>query len=546
VAAAFQPVLDLAFVNVDDDVYVTANPQVAGGISPAGLTWALSTFHQSNWHPLTWISHQVDVSLWGLSPRGHHLTSLLLHLAVASLLHLFLRAATGRGGASLLAAALFAVHPLRVEVVAWVAERKELMAMIFSLLALTAYLRHVRLPSARRLLPVALLFAAALTGKPMAVTLPILLLVLDWWPLGRFGQGGRVGPGGAAALVAEKAPLLLLSGASATVTWLAQSRGGSVASLADIPLHHRLVNALLSPVTYLRQTVWPEGLAVFYPHQAGTAPPGKILAAVVLLAAVTVAAISLRRWRPWLAASWAWYAVSLTPVLGVVQVGLQAHADRYTYLPLAGITLAVAWEWSRLRPGGWASLATGGAVILLLVLLSRRQTGVWRDSGTLFRHALQVTRGNWFAHHNLGLHLAAGGDWRGAGDHFRQAVELHGRAARLWYNLGLAQARTGESGAAATSLGRALALEPGLPEAHYNLGLLSAAEGRWEAAAGSFRRAVDLRPTYQDAWANLGASLHGLGRYPEAAAAYRSLLLLAPDDQEAREGLAASLAGGGR
>ncbi|HPC48095.1 MAG TPA: hypothetical protein PLW83_08605, partial [Deltaproteobacteria bacterium] len=411
-------------MNFDDPPYVTHNPHVLKGITAEGFRWAFTSVYGSNWHPLTWISHMLDVELFGMNAGMHHLTNTLLHALNSVLLFLVLEAATKARGKSALVALLFAVHPLHVESVAWVAERKDVLSTFFGMLATAAYIAYANRPSAWRYLVVAIAFVLGLMAKPMLVTLPLVLIILDFWPLERILPDGKR-PDAAARpeggmprlplsrLILEKAPLFALSAASSAVTVYAQYTGGSVRTLDEIPLYQRTANAIVSYVMYLVKTAVPSGLAAFYPFPEAI-PAAKVIACGVFLAGVTAAAWALRKRRPYLIAGWLWYVVTLVPVIGLVQVGRQSMADRYTYLPLVGIFVIVVWgaddvlkRFTRSTKPAAALAAIGLAVLMTATYF---QVGVWKDSTALFSHAVAVTQGNYIAHYNLGCELQKQGD----------------------------------------------------------------------------------------------------------------------------------------
>jgi tetratricopeptide (TPR) repeat protein len=495
----------------DDRQYVVTNPGVTGGLSAEGVGWALTSYYASNWHPLTWLSHQLDVSLFGVRPGPMHAVNDLLHAANAVLLMVVLRAVTGSLGAGLAAALLFALHPLHVESAAWIAERKDLLSALFLWLTLLAWRGWLRRPGPARYLAVMALFALGLTAKPMLVTLPALLLVLDWWPLGRLRPGlpGGTPPG---RLLVEKAPLAILSAVSAALTMRAQAAGGGLATAAEAyPAGVRLANALYSAAAYLVKTALPFDLAVFYPHPGAGLAPWKVAGAVLLLAGLTALAWCWRRRSPWLAAGWLWYLVSLVPVVGLVQAGAQGMADRYTYLPLTGVFVALAREvGARLgsRVGAMfllaASLAMAGA--------TTAQLRHWRDDGALFGRALAVTRDNWVAHNNLGAWLRGRGDFAGA---VRQLEE----SARI---------------------------RPGWALARLNLGRMLDESGRTAEAERRFREALALAPHSPDVLASLALALERLGRREEALRYARESLRFRPDQPIARRVLGRLTGGGAR
>ena len=542
----FLPALRNGFV-FDDREYILDNPAVRQGLTLEGAAWALTAFHAANWHPLTWLSHMIDVSLFGLAPSGHHLTSVAIHALAASALFLALSRLTGAFWGSLLAASLFALHPLRVEPVAWAAARKHVLAAGLLSLTLLAWQRHLSRPAPGRYLAALALFALGLAANPMLAILPALLLLLDWWPLGRFplGQAGR---GGARWLVEEKIPFLVLSCAAAVLAFTAQFSGRNLSSLSDLPLGPRLANAVNSGAAYLVYAAWPTRLSFFYEYPLGGIPPWRLGLSALFLAAITALVVRERRLRPWLAVGWGWYLVTLLPVAGLIQIGAQGMADRYAYIPLVGPFLAgslwlaeLCTERCPLRLP--ASLLAGTAV-LACALLAVRQTGFWRDEVSLWTRALEVAGESSMAHNHLGLALEKQGRAQDAEGHYRAALRLapdHGEAlgnlgallaaggrfqeavgflaravtlvpASAVYrnNLGLALHLLGRQAEARASLEEALRLDPGYPEAHNNLGLILVAEGRLEAAEAEFRRAVDLREGYAEARSNLGRVLLAL------------------------------------
>ncbi|HEY5973741.1 MAG TPA: hypothetical protein VIU41_03275, partial [Geobacteraceae bacterium] len=399
------------FVNFDDRPYVTENPRVSGGLTLENIRWAFTAVHQSNWHPLTWLSHQLDCQLFGLTPRGHHLVNVLLHTLNSLLVGLVLFRFTGAGRRSALVAALFALHPLHVESVAWVAERKDVLSTLFWLLTMLAYGAYASRPGPGRYLPVMGFFALGLLAKPMLVTLPCVLLLMDYWPLGRFSFApGAVAQPAAGRrlshdllLVGEKLPLLLLAVASALVTYRVQLAGGTVGTA--FPLAQRAATAVVATARYLLDTVWPHGLAVLYPFDQAM-PGWQIALSGMLLAGLTVAALLAARRRPYVTVGWFWYLGTLVPVSGLVQIGLHSRADRYTYVPLLGIFIVIAWGGQELlarRQRLAATLATTGVVALSVV--TWLQLGYWQDSITLFGRAARVTSNNYVAWHNLGVAL---------------------------------------------------------------------------------------------------------------------------------------------
>ncbi len=552
-AAAYGPVLGNGFIGWDDEAYIYGNPRVRTGLAPGNIAWAFTSFYVSNWHPLTWLSHMLDVQLFGTAPGLHHGVSLLFHLAGTLLLVVVLSAMTGAFGRALAVAALFALHPLHVESVAWAAERKDVLSAAFGLGAVWAYLSWVRRPGRGRYVLVAAAQAAALMSKPMMVTLPAAFLLLDFWPLGRMGTGTAVGGAWgspplrrASGLVLEKWPLWLMSAASAVVTFQAQLRGGAVATLEHLGIAARLANAVTAPAAYLVRTFYPARLAVIYP--LGGSPGARhLLAAALLLAAVSVAAVLLARRRPYVLMGWLWFLSGLAPVLGIVQVGNQAMADRYTYWPLTGIFLIAVWAAADLSPGRAPAVppAAAVAVVAVLALLTRTQAGYWRSGATVFAHAAAAVPGNWVAHGHLGVALASEGKTGEAIAQFRQALKYKPDDAETLNNLGVALAGAGRPREAIEFYLRALSRKPDYANAHYNLGVSLMREGRIEEAAAAYREALRLDPGDASAHINLGNILFERGDADGAADHYRGALRIDPYNAQAHNNLGIILAGRG-
>ena len=469
------------FVLFDDDKYIVGNPWVRGGLTREGVAWAFGTFHAANWHPLTWLSHMLDVEWFGMAPGPHHLVNVALHAVNTVLLFLVFSGMTGEVRRSALVAALFAVHPLHVESVAWVSERKDLLCALFFLLSTGAYAMYARRGGTLPSLAVNLAFGLALLSKPRAVTLPFLLLLLDFWPLGRLAAGQEVpsasrgiSPVPFRTLLLEKAPLFAMSAASSVVTWLAQRKGGSLD--AAIPFGARAANAAVSYAAYLCKAAWPSGLAVFYPPPAGIGQAPILwqsVGAVLLIAGVTAAALRMARRAPFLCAGWLWYLGMLVPVIGLVKVGAQAMADRYTYLPLTGVFVALAWGVPALLPPfrrrTFVLGAAAGAIVLLLGAAAYLQASYWKDSITLFSHALRVTSGNWMAHYDLALAYQAEGDLLRAESQYREVLRILPDAADAHINLGVVLQDTGRLDEALIHYREALRLSPGDTVARNNL-----------------------------------------------------------------------------
>jgi protein O-mannosyl-transferase len=543
--AAYVPVFWNGFTNFDDDTYVTENPHVRSGPTPESLVWAFTTARAANWHPLTWISHMIDWRLYGAEPRGHHLTSLLLHLANVILLFLLLDRATGASRESAFVAALFAVHPLHVESVAWIAERKDVLSALFGLWSVWAYVSYTRAPSARRMALVAAALAAGLMAKPMLVTLPFCLLLLDVWPLERASLGVR-------RLIVEKIPLFGLSVASSVTTFLVQRHGGAMSPIDRYPMGLRIENAVVSYAAYLGKAVWPAALAPFYPHAAVPPSSGIIAAAALLLVAVTLAAWRLRKDHPYLLTGWLWYIGTLVPVIGLVQVGKQRMADRYMYLPSIGLFIIAAWgtaafgrRWPR-RAGPWL-FAAAAMVVAALASLTWTQARVWHDSITLFTHDIRVVGPNATAEVDLGAALESDGKTDLALGRYEEAIGIDpGNRAANNRIAGILVQR-GDLDGAIAHYETALGATRHDPDTLSNLGVALAKGGRLQEAIERFREA--LAAATEDSAAihtNLGNALYLTGQVDDAIAAYREAIRLDPRDAETFENLGIALHRSGR
>ena len=555
----YAPVRHHDFLNFDDSQYVSENANVAAGVTWRGVAWAFTSTHAGNWHPLTWLSHMLDVQLHGMAPGPHHVTNLLLHTANTLLLFALLWRMTGALWRSAFVAGLFAVHPLHVESVAWLAERKDVLSTLFGLLALHAYLAYVGKPRPGLFAWVTLLFALSLLSKPMLVTLPLLMLLLDVWPLRRLGPADgsaswtetavRHPTRPLAALVAEKLPLLALSLASSVVTYLAQQQAGAVKALNALPLQRRAANAALAYATYVGQTLWPARLAPIYPYPREL-PGWLVLAAVLGITAVTVLLAREARRKPYLLVGWLWYVVALVPVIGLVQVGGQPRADRYTYLPLVGLWLVIAWgipdlfrrlPWSRFALAAAAGLALCGGA-----LAARAQVGHWRDSIALWEHALAVTTDNYRAHANLAHALTERGRLGEAVTQYEEALRLKPDFAETHNNFGVVLADQGRAEEAIERYSEALRLVPDYEEAHNNLGIALAGQGKLEAAIHHFTEALEIRPGRAVTHKHLGLALAAHGSLEAAIAHYTEALRLEPDDHATRSALGTALADQGK
>jgi len=512
--AAFSGVIANSFLTYDDDAYVTNNAHVVQGLSAKGVAWAITSDDAANWHPVTWLSHMLDVQLFVLDARGHHATSLVLHAVNALILFLLLVRMTGALWRSAFVAGLFAVHPLHVESVAWIAERKDVLSTLFWLLTIAAWVRWTEEKTRGRYALVVASFTAGLMAKPMLVTLPLTLMLLDVWPLKRAAIP---------VLWREKLPLFAMSAASAGVTFVVQRSGGAVQSLQGLTFATRVANAAEAYVWYLGKTFWPTGLACFYPHP-GHVRPGLAIGAVVLLSCATALAVRFARRAPYLTFGWAWYVLTLVPVIGLVQVGDQAMADRYTYVSLVGIFIAIAWGFGDLGRRSQAAriaVSTGGvASIAVLLALTRIQVSYWAGNESLFAHALAVTSDNWMAHNGLGGAFAHQGRTEAAIAQFEEVIRLRPAFGKGHYNLAVAFSQGGRFQEAIEQYRETLRLDHTFTEAHYNLGKALDEEGDSAEAMASYRKVIELDPARADAWTNLGIDLHKTGEKDEALKAF--------------------------
>jgi len=543
----YSPVAQFSFVDFDDDEYVSENPVTQAGLTWQGLQWAFNGIHVGNWHPLSWLSHELDCQLFGLHAGAHHLVNVAFHIANTLLLFALLRGLTGAAGRSAFVAALFAWHPLHVESVAWVAERKDVLSTFFWLLTLMAYARYandakLKTKDAKRFYALALLAcAAALLSKPMAVTLPFTLLLLDVWPLKRFPIFDFQFPVFAKMFI-EKIPFFFLSLALCAVTFLAQHGAGAVSALA---WSIRLANVPVAYLRYLGKTFWPADLAIVYPYVYHW-PAATVAGAVLLLALVSALALARVRRQPWFAVGWFWFLGTLVPVIGFVQVGAQAMADRYFYIPSIGLFIALVWGATELcaaRPNGKFLLSVlGGSALAGCVLVTSAQIENWRNSTSLFLHALGVTQNNYVADNALGKAFERAGNNGRALVLYREAVRIEPRYPISQYNLGLALIGFGLQDEALEHLAAAARLDPGNADAQFNLGVFFLQQNRWPDAAQCFAATLKLRPDFASAHFRLGQTQGHLEKFPEAAAHLRQALRLKNDFPDAKRELDALLA----
>jgi tetratricopeptide (TPR) repeat protein len=547
----YRQVGSFEFINYDTDRYVYENKYVTAGLTKKSIGWAFTTIYASNWHPVTWLSHMLDVQLFGLKSGWHHFSNVLFHIANTVLLFWILARMTGDIWKSSLVAALFAIHPLHVQSVAWVAERKDVLSTFFGLLAVGSYLRYVRCPGIGRYMPVLIFFILSLMSKPMLVTLPFVLLLLDYWPLKRFhfqmlresDSTGSQMPA-KVSLIVEKIPLYLVSAASCMVTLYVQQDGGAVGSLAVYPLHLRIVNALVSYASYIGKMIWPVNLAVVYPYP-GVFPAWQVWVACLMLSGMSFLAFNNYKSRPWLLVGWLCYLGTLVPVIGLVQAGSQAMADRYTYVPLIGMFIILAWGLSdlleryRIKPLVFTIIAT--AILSALIAVSRNQVGYWKNSITLFQHTLDVTKNNYIAHNNLGHRLLELGKTDEALRHFAKSIEINSEFEIAYLNLGLVLSKQGKFDQAIKHYSKALQIKPNYTDAHNNLGNAWYRLGKADKAYVHYLEAIKINPAYAEAYNNLGAASIQLGDLKRAVFFFRKALKINPEFVDAQSNLTNTL-----
>lgn len=553
--AVYYQVHRFEFINYDDPQYVIENSHVTSGLTREGVRWAFAGVHAANWHPLTTLSHMLDCQIFGVEPGAHHLMNLLLHTINALLLFLLLAKMTGTVWRSAFVAALFALHPLHIESVAWVSERKDVLSTLFWMLTLWAYVAYTERPALQRYLVALLLFSLGLMAKPMLVTLPFVLLLLDYWPLGRWpteeaGTGTRQpAPYEAnvtvAQLVMEKLPFLVFAATSSVVTFLVQRSCKAVMDLEKLPLSARIGNAFVSYVRYIGKMLWPTDLSVLYPHPLRWPLP-VVAGAVLLLVCVSVLVVWAARRRRYLLVGWLWYLGTLVPVIGLVQVGGQSIADRYTYIPLIGLFIMVGWGAAELvRAWKYRRIALTASVVIVLtgcMAWTWSQVGYWRDSSTLFRHAIKITPQNVLAHYNLGLALDDRGRLEEAMQHYRVALQLKPDYVAALNNLAMDLVAQGKIEEALAHYSEAIRIDANVPITRNNLGLAFAAAGRLDEAITQYVAALRINPGYERAHYNLGVALTAQGKTEQAIQHYREALRLKPGWPRAANKLAWILA----
>src|SRR5438552_10446874 len=539
------------FTNFDDDSYIKENSMVNRGVTPAGLAWAFTTFHGAYWHPLTWIAHMIDSQLFGMFAGGHLLVNALIHVTNTLLVFWFLFRSTRARWLSALVAALFALHPLHVESVAWAAERKDTLSTFFGLLSLIAYVRYAEAPSVRRYAWTAITLALGLLAKPMLVTWPFVMLLLDYWPLGRWQSAkSKAQEKKLIKLILEKIPLFILVAASAVITLIAQSRGGAVRTLAHEPLALRLSNTLVSYAKYLLLTFWPNDLAVYYPLAPGGIPGWQIVGAAFLLIGITAFCFLQRKIRPYLILGWLWFLGTLVPVIGLVQVGGQTMADRYFYIPSIGLFVALVFGLADLVKS-WRlrhSLCGGisAAALLILATLTNVQIQRWHDSFTLFEHTLSVTPPNLRIEHNLGVALGASNRFDEAATHFEKALQIDPNFYDGLVAMSVTRSHQGRMPEAIEYFQAAIRLQPDTPKAHVQLAHALWEQNRDQEALEEMRRALQSAPRDADIRGDFGLALAMVGRLPEAIEQPHEALQLNPNSAENHNNLGLALLASGK
>lgn len=550
---AYWPVQNHEFIDYDDQLYVTKNYGIQNGLSLHAVSYAFTDISTSNWHPVTMLSHLLDWTIYGANAGGHHWTSLIIHVCNCVLLFFLLNVMTGAAGRSAFAAALFALHPINVESVAWIAERKNVLSTFFWLAAMLFYVRYVRSPGWKSYLPVFASLALGLMSKPMLVTAPFVLLLLDYWPLQRATLGAAFHSGvttpmavekrSFSFLVCEKIPLLLLSAFSVFMTIYAAGPAQSISDLERVPFAARLGNMTTAYLLYLKKMIWPMDLHIFYPLTQY--PAWQIIASLLILASITVFVLFYYRRLPFLVVGWLWYLGVLVPVIGLVQVGEQSMADRYAYVPFIGLFLMISWG-AHAAAGSTAvrkALPVAAAfIIILFAAATFRQVPTWQDTSSLFNDALKKDTDNYLAHQTLGKEADKKCDFGQALSHYKRAIELKPGTARIYIDAGYTFIKMGNRTEAYKCFETALKLDAFSSDAHYNLGQFHLEENRLEESISFFSKAIELKPDFLDAYNNLGIAYVKKGNFDEGIDNFKKVLRISPLHNEARKNLEIALA----
>lgn len=537
----FWPITNHDFLKYDDDTYLTNNRNVQSGLSLENIKWAFVTSHASNWHPLTWLSHMLDCELFGLNASMHHLVNLIFHVVNTLLLLLVVKQITGSEAKSIFVAALFALHPLHIESVAWAAERKDVLSTFFGLLALLAYLRHVR-QAKKKMYFLALIFLAlGLLAKPMLVTMPFVFLLLDYWPLERISFSRS-----SFRLLAEKIPFFVLVVVSSVITFIVQRAGGAISTMETFSIKTRASNAVVSYAIYIVKMLWPKGLAVLYPHPGNNLPVAKVIVCTIVVVLLSVYFIYVFRRCKYLAFGWLWYLGTLIPVIGLVQVGSQATADRYTYFPLTGLFIIIAMIADDLTMSlryRKIILSISGAVVIAALMVSTSiQLRYWKNSETLFARTLDVTKGNYFIHNNYGNILTESKKFEEAIEQFNASLILRPNIPQIHNNIGNALHKMKRLDEAIRHYEKALSLKEDFAIAHYNMAVVLSKKELSDKAIAHYRKAVKLDSSNVDAFNNLGFELAKQGKFEEAVEYYNKAIELNPNFTFAHGGLGLALA----
>lgn len=559
--AVYLPVRNYEFLHYDDNGYVTENAEVKQGLNWQGIKWAFTTGCASNWHPLTWLSLMLDCELFraaslpeGVKPGPMHIVNVLFHVVNTILLFLVMARMTKGVWQSAFIAGLFALHPLHVESVAWIAERKDVLSTLFWLLTMLAYTRYVERPSAGRYIVTLVLFAMGLLAKPMLVTLPFVLLLLDYWPLQQIREQRVVEDGRQRAslkwLIIEKIPLIVLSIASSVITFIVQRQGGAVIESKQLLFNDRIINAIVSYVSYIGKMLWPARLAVFYPYQVNRTPAGEAVICAAILILITIAVVRFGRRRKYMLVGWLWYLGTLVPVIGIVQVGAQAMADRYTYIPLIGIFVIIAFSAAELLPKASSRKiilgVLAGVCLAACAVVTSHQLKYWKDSLSLFEHALDVTEGNYVMHNNYANALNQLGRRNEAAAHLVEALRLAPNSIEILYNYGNILREMGKTDQAIEQFKIAIKLKPDDKLSYYGLGLALAAKGDYEGAIQQYRiyagTAVDLADIHQ----GLAAELIKEGKVDDAVNQFQQAMIAKPDSTEVLSNFGYALAQSGK
>jgi Flp pilus assembly protein TadD len=528
----FWQVRNFDFINYDDNDYVSANPNVLNGLTAGAVWWAFTTGHAANWHPLTWLSLMLDRQFFGPNPAGFHLTNLFFHIANTLLLFFVLKQMTNALWQSAFVAALFALHPLHVESVAWIAERKDVLSTFFWILTMWTYLRYVKQPNVFRYLLALLIFALGLMAKPMLVTLPFVFLLLDYWPFQRKISWRPL---------VEKVPFIVLSIVSSAIAFLAQQSSNSISSFTALPLKFRVANALISYMKYIEKLFLPSRLSAFYPHPFENVSVLYAVISAAALLAVTILVIRLAQNHRYFVTGWFWYLGTLVPVIGIIQVGSHAMADRYTYITLTGLFIIIAWGLSELlAKSPQRKIVIGLSMVIVLTTLgicASRQVSYWKNSITLSSHALAVTQNNWLAHYDIGNAYARLGRWTEAIDAYRQTIKIRPNYADAHYNLGLAYGSLSRWPEAIDAYQQAIKIKPDCVEAYNNLGVVYEKLGRWSEAIDAHKQTIKIDPNNAQAYNNLGVVYVNLSRYNEAIETFTQAVRIKPDYAVAHKNL---------